>query len=291
MTTISNTSSSPRRSSRVRWLKTAAIHLTLIGATVFALFPIAWGVLTSFKAEQDIYVYPPEWLPDPFVVHNYEEVASSILKYMGNSAIIAFLTILMTLVIAMHGAYGAARRDFPGKSAILFVILSSMMIPGVAVLIPLYWVASKLELFNTYTVLVLIYTAWMVPMAMWFLKGFFETVPRELEDAAAMDGCSRLGLLYRIVAPLILPGFSAVAIVVFIFVWNEFIIALSMTTSESKRVATVGIYYYITAYGIEWGKLMAAVTIALIPIVAGFFVLQKGFVRGMTSGAIKGQRS
>lgn len=271
-----------------RGAKKLAIHATLVVATVFALFPIVWGVLTSFKTERDIYAYPPRWIPDPVTLQNYEEVYSSILRYMLNSGFVALVTIVVTLLISMHGAYGAARRDFPGKRPILFIILSSMMIPGVAVLIPLYWVASKLNLFNTYLVLVLVYTAWMVPMAMWFLKGFFETVPRDLEDAATMDGCSRLGVLYRIVAPLIVPGFSAVAIVVFIFVWNEFIIALSMTTSESKRVVTVGIYYYITAYGIEWGKLLAAVTLALVPIVAGFFLLQKGFIRGMTSGAIKG---
>lgn len=271
-----------------RIAKKAAIHLVLLIATVFALFPIVWGILTSFKTERDIYAYPPKWAPEAFTLHNYEEVYGSILRYMMNSGFVAFVTIVVTILIAMHGAYGAARRDFPGKRPILFIILSSMMIPGVAVLIPLYWVASRLNLFNTYLVLILIYTAWMVPMAMWFLKGFFETVPRDLEDAATMDGCSRLGILYRIIAPLIIPGFTAVAIVVFIFVWNEFIIALSMTTSESKRMVTVGIYYYITAYGIEWGKLLAAVALALLPIVIGFFVLQKGFIRGMTSGAIKG---
>lgn len=125
-------------------------------------------------------------------------------------------------------------------------------------------------------------------MALWFLRGFFETIPRDLEDAAIMDGCSRLGVLYRVAAPLVLPGFAAVSIVVFIFVWNEFIIALSMTTSESKRVVTVGVYYYITAYGIEWGKLMAAVSLALAPVLIGFFILQKGFIHGMTAGATRG---
>lgn len=272
----------------IRLLKAVGSYGTLAVACFVAMFPIAWGILTSLKQERDISVFPPSLLPDPATLEHYEEVAAPIGRYMLNSGLVAGMTILITLIIAAHGAYAAARGDFPLKRPILFIILASMMIPGVAVLIPLYWVTSRLDLFNTYTVLILIYTAWMVPMALWFLRGFFETIPRDLEDAAIMDGCSRLGVLYRVAAPLVLPGFAAVSIVVFIFVWNEFIIALSMTTSEPKRVVTVGVYYYITAYGIEWGKLMAAVSLALAPVLIGFFILQKGFIHGMTAGATRG---
>lgn len=277
-----------RGSRRMRLLKATAAYAALAVAAFISIFPIVWAVLTSLKRERDVSVFPPTLLPDPVTLEHYREVAEPIGRYMLNSALIAGITIAATLVIAAHGAYAAARGDFPFKRPILVIILASMMIPGVAVLIPLYWMASWLGLFNTYTVLIVIYTAWMVPMALWFLRGFFETVPRDLEDAAIMDGCSRLGVLYRVAAPLVLPGFSAVAIVIFIFVWNEFIIALSMTTSEAKRVVTVGVYYYITAYGIEWGKLMAAVSLALAPVLIGFFILQRGFIRGMTAGATRG---
>jgi ABC-type glycerol-3-phosphate transport system permease component len=276
-----------RGSRSIRSLKALGVYGTLTAACLISTFPIVWGILTSFKVNQAIFAYPPRWIPDPGTLEHYRAVMGPIGRYMLNSAFIAAAVILLTLVIAAHGAYAASRGDFPLKRPILLVILASMMIPGVAVLIPLYWVASKLDLFNTYTVLIVIYTAWMVPMALWFLRGFFETVPRDLEDAATMDGCSKLGTLYRIVTPLVVPGLAAVSIVVFIFVWNEFIIALSMTTSESRRVLTVGIYYYITAYGIEWGKLMAAVSLALAPILIGFFVLQRGFIQGMTAGATR----
>lgn len=277
-----------RGSRAVRLAKAVAVYATLALACFVSLFPILWGVATSFKTERAISAMPPQLMPDPATLEHYREVAAPIGRYMLNSGFIAGATILLTLAIASHGAYAAARGHFPFKQTILLTILASMMIPGVAVLIPLYWVASRLDLFNTYTVLILIYTAWMVPMALWFLRGFFETVPRDLEDAAIMDGCSRLGALYRVTMPLVLPGFAAVSVVVFIFVWNEFIIALSMTTSEAKRVVTVGVYYYITAYGIEWGKLMAAVSLALLPIVVGFLVLQRGFIQGMTAGATRG---
>ena len=277
-----------RGSRRVRLLKATAACAALAVAAAVSIFPVVWAFLTSLKRERDVSVFPPTVLPDPVTLEHYREVAAPIGRYMLNSALVAGITIAVTLVVAAHGAYAASRGDFRFKRPILFVILASMMIPGVAVLIPLYWMASGLGLFNTYTVLIVIYTAWMVPMALWFLRGFFETVPRDLEDAALMDGCSRLGVLYRVAAPLVLPGFSAVAIVIFIFVWNEFIIALSMTTSEAKRVVTVGVYYYITAYGIEWGKLMAAVSLALAPVLIGFFILQRGFIRGMTAGATRG---
>lgn len=272
----------------IKVLKSIAVYGTLLLASVVSLFPILWGLSTSLKTDRAVALFPPQWIPDPVSLHNYREVLPAIGDYMLNSALVAFVTIAVTLVVAAHGAYAAARGDFPFKRALLFIILATMMIPGVAILVPLYVVASQLNLFNTFTVLVVIYSTWMIPMALWLLRGFFETIPRDLEDAAIMDGCSRMGTFYRISVPLVVPGFTAVAIVVFIFVWNEFILALSMTSSEEKRLVTVGIYYYITAYGIEWGKLMAAVCLALVPIVGGFLLLQKGFIQGMTAGSTRG---
>ena len=272
----------------VRIVKGFAVYGLLVLAAFVSIFPILWGVATSFKTDRAISAMPPQIVPDPVTLEHYREVVAPISRYMLNSGFVAGVTILLTLAIAAHGAYAAARGDFPLKRTIMLTILASMMIPGVAVLVPLYWLASRLDLFNTYTVLIMIYTAWMVPMALWFLRGFFETVPRDLDDAAIMDGCSKLGALYRVTMPLVVPGFAAVAIVIFIFVWNEFIIALSMTTSEDKRMVTVGVYYYITAYGIEWGKLMASVSLAMVPILSVFLLLQRGFIQGMTAGATRG---
>lgn len=271
-----------------RIVKDVMIYSTLVLAGAIAVFPVLWGVVTSLKTDRAIAEFPPQWIPDPATMEHYRQVMGSMGSYVLNTGLVAGLTILATIAVAAHGAYAAARADFPLKRFLLFVILATMMIPGVAVLVPLYVVASHLGLFNTYSVLVIIYSAWLIPMVLWLLRGFFETLPRELEDAAIIDGCSRLGVLYRISGPLVLPGISASAIVVFIFVWNEFILALSMTTSEDLRMVTVGVYYYITAYGIEWGKLMAAVCIALLPVLVVFLVLQKGFIQGMTSGATRG---
>ena len=285
--------SSPKRPrrwrSRVRRIAgDTMVYSILVLAGAIAVFPVLWGVVTSLKTDRAIAAFPPRWIPDPATLEHYRQVAGAMGGYVLNTGLVAGLTILATIAVAAHGAYAAARADFPLKRFLLFVILATMMIPGVAVLVPLYVVASHLGLFNTWAVLVIIYSAWLIPMVLWLLRGFFESLPRELEDAAIIDGCSRLGVLYRISGPLVLPGLSASAIVVFIFVWNEFILALSMTSSEELRMVTVGVYYYITAYGIEWGKLMAAVCLALLPVLLVFVVLQKGFIQGMTSGATRG---
>lgn len=264
------------------------LYATLCCASVVALFPLIWGLATSFKTQANVARFPPQWLPDPATLEHYRDVWDAMSVYIINTLFVAAGTIVVTLIVGAHGGYAAARRAFPLRTPILFAILATMMIPGIAVLIPLYMVASRLGLFNTHAALVIIYSAWQIPMALWLLRGFFETVPRELEEAAAMDGCSRLGVLYRIVLPLVTPGLAAVAIVVFIYVWNEFIIALSLITSARLRLVTVGVYSYITAYGIEWGKLMAAVAFGMVPVIAVFLALQKGFIRGLGAGAVKG---
>ena len=269
-------------------IRQTIVYCVLLVACFVSIFPIAWAVSTSFKIPPDIARFPPEWIPDPITFEHYEQTVGSMSRYLINNLIVAIGSITVTLVIAVHAAYAAARADFPFKGMILFLILCTMMIPGIAVLIPLYIVASSLGLLNTYTVFILIFSAWQIPMALWLLKGFFETIPSELEEAAMIDGYGRLGAFYRVALPLVRPGLAAAAIVVFVFVWNEFIISLTMVTKDSYRLVTVGLYYYLTAYGIEWGKLMSAVVMALMPLLAAFLLLQKQFIRGLTAGAQKG---
>jgi ABC-type glycerol-3-phosphate transport system permease component len=271
-----------------RWLSAATTYVLLGFAALIAVFPIAWGVSTSFKEQSQIAVFPPHWIPRPITIEHYVAVSGPISIYLANSLVVSLITIGVTVAVGLHGGYAAARSDFPLKRALLFLILSTMMVPGIAVLIPLYLMASQFKLFNTYAALVLIYAAWMAPMALWLLRGFFETVPRDLEDAARMDGCSKIGVLYRVVLPIIVPGIAAVAIVVFVYVWNEFIIALTMTTATEKRTVTVAIFYYVSSYGIEWGKLLASVSLALVPVLTAFIALQRGFISGLTAGGTRG---
>lgn len=260
---------------------------TLSLVALFCMFPLLWGITTSFKTEINVTRFPPQWIPDPVTISSYRQVWDSMRTYLFNSSVVVLGTLIPTLMIAAHGGYAAARYEFRGKDSLLFGILSTGMIPGIAILIPLYMVTAAVGFQNTYSGLVIIYTAWLVPTTLWLLRGFFQSIPVELEEAALIDGCSHLTAFYRITAPLSQPGLAAAAIVAFIFVWNEFIIALTLTTENVMRLTAVGLYFYITAYGIEWGKLMAAVTLAVVPILVAFILLQRRFVEGLTAGATK----
>jgi ABC-type glycerol-3-phosphate transport system permease component len=281
---------SRRRVKPSKYLEQVAVYGILVGTALFAIFPIAWAILTSLKGEATIFLYPPQWLPDPLTFENYTHVLynSNIPRYFLNSVFVVFMTILLSLTLSSHGGYAAARFSFRGKNVLLFIILLTVMIPGIVVLIPLYLLATQVGLLDTYWGLILVYTTWQIPTVLWLMRGFFETIPQELEEAALIDGCSRLGAFYRIIWPLTRPGLAAAAIIVFVNIWNEFIIALTLTTSDDKRLLPVGLYYYIGAFGIEWGKLMAAVSLALIPIILLFIFLQRSFIKGLSSGSIKG---
>jgi ABC-type glycerol-3-phosphate transport system permease component len=273
-----------------RLLEEGVVYGILILTCAFSVFPILWAISTSLKVQADIVSYPPNWIPSPVSYEHYAQVlgGSNMPRYFGNSILVALATIVLTLVVASHGGYAAARYEFPAKNLLLFLILTTVMIPGIAVLVPLYMIMSQVGLHDTYWSLILIYSAWQVPTVLWLMRGFFEGIPRDLEEAALIDGCGPLQAFYRVIAPLTRPGLAASAVVVFVYVWNEFIIALTMTASDEMRLVPVGLYYYISAWGVEWGKLMAAVSVALLPAVILFMILQRNFIQGLTSGSTKG---
>lgn len=272
------------------WLKDAAMFGVLLLAGIFSLIPIYWAVNTSLKPEANIVSYPPQWWPHPLTLEHYFYVLfqSSIPRNYLNSIILAFGTIILVLTLGVHAAYAAARYNFRGKNSLLFVLLATIMIPGIVTLIPVYMMAVQLGLHDTYLVLVLVFAAWQTPTVVWLLRAFFENIPRELDEAALIDGCSRLGAFYRVVLPLAQPGLAAAAILVFIWVWNEFIIALNLTASNKTRPLTVGLFFCVGEMGIEWGKMAAAASAALLPVIALFAFLQRRFIQGLTAGAIKG---
>jgi ABC-type glycerol-3-phosphate transport system permease component len=275
---------------RSRWPGQLAIYGLLGLAVLFALLPILWAVLTSIKPAGELVVYPPQWVPSRPTFAHYQDIFlnSNLGRYFLNSVLVSGLTILLTLILGTHAGYAASRGRFRGKTTLLFIILATIMIPGISVLVPLYMLAARMNLLDTYLVLVLIYTAWQVPTVLWFMRGFFDAISPELEEAAEVDGCSRMQALYRVIVPLTQPGLAAATVLVFVYVWNEFIIALTMSSTDSMRMIPVGLYFYISQFGVEWGKLMAAVTVAILPIIVLFVILQRRFVQGLTSGAIKG---
>jgi len=262
---------------------------TLLVAAI-AMLPILWGVVTALKLPEQILTYPPQWIPTPPSLHSLVQAwqQSNLPIYFRNSVVVTTASLALSLVVGAHAAYGLARFRFTGQSMLLVGLLATSMIPGIAILVPLYDLAVKTGLYNNFLGLILVYTAWNVPILVWLLKGFFESVPIELEEAALVDGCSRLKSFYRIVLPMARPGLLSGGVMVLMFCWNDFLIAFTLTISEEKRLLSVGLYTYISNFGIEWGPLMAATVIALVPVVVVFFLLQRRLVEGLMAGAVKG---
>jgi ABC-type glycerol-3-phosphate transport system permease component len=253
------------------------------------LLPIFWTLSTSLKPNGEILAFPPRWLPNhPTFVHYLAVLKSDMPQYFLNSFIITAGTLTLTLGLALHVAYAVTRYNFRLKKMFMILLLCAMMMPGVANLIPIYLLANEVDLLDTYILLIVVYSAWLLPTAVWILAEYFRSIPDSLDKAALVDGYSRWYAFYRICLPLSRPGQAAAAIMVFVFVWNEFIIALTLTSSNAKRPVQVGLHYYLTVLGIEWGEFTAAVIISLLPVVVLFVLFQRSFVSGMTTGAIKG---
>ncbi len=264
--------------------------LAALGVAALALFPLLWGLTTSLKPADQILAYPPLWVPNPPTLQSFREVwqQSNLPIYFRNSIIVTSASVIFALVLSVHAAYGLARFSFRGKAALMVGLLATSMIPGVAILVPLYNLAVHTGLYDKRLGMIIVYTAWNVPTLVWLLKGFFESIPAELEEAALVDGCSRLRAFYLIVLPMSRPGLLAGSIMAIMFVWNDFLIGFTLAISEQRRLLPVGLFTYISNYGVEWGQLMAATVIALLPIVIAFFLLQRFLVQGLMSGAVKG---
>ena len=266
------------------------IYFILIFCSILVISPILWTFSTSLKTPADISRFPPTWIPRPFTFEHYRQLLfeSSFFLFTFNTCIVAFSSIVLTLVVAIPSAYVAARYEFSGKNAILFIILVTSMMPGIATLPALYMISIKSGLYDTFLVLILVFSAWRAPTAMWLLRGFIATIPKELEEAAMMDGCSRFGGFFRVVLPLICSGLAAVSVLVFIFVWNTWIFATTLTNSPSKSLITVGLYANISDIGIKWGTFTAYSILAILPVIVIYLSAQKYFIAGLASGARKG---
>ena len=267
----------------------AMIGLTL-AACVFAAGPLVWGLLTSIKPATQVVAYPPQLLPTSPSLEHYATVwqQSNFPVYFRNSLIVTAVSVATSLALAVHAAYALARFDFRGKSALMFAILATSMIPGIAILVPLYNLSVKTGLYNSLAGMVIVYTACNVPLIVWLLKGFFEKVPRELEEAAQIDGCGPFRLFYLIVLPIARPGLLAGVIMAMMAVWNDFLIGYTLAVSDQKRLVPYGLYAFISNIGIDWGQLMAATVLALIPVIFAFLIMQKWLVQGLMAGAVKG---
>ncbi len=268
----------------------ALTYIMLVLASLISMFPVLWAITTALKTDGEVNSFPPTMFPEKINLGNFSAVLfqSDFPRYLLNSVIVTVLCILVATLIAAHAAYALTNFRIRYKKQMMFVILMTSMVPPVAMLVPLYMLAVKLGLYDTRFLLILIYTAWRVPVLAWILRGFFEKLPKELMEAGIIDGCSQPMVFYRIILPISKPGIVSAALLSAVYVWNDFLVSSTFTTKNELRMLSIGLYNYISQYGIQWGKLMAAVTISIVPIVILFVLLQRHFVEGMAAGAVKG---
>jgi multiple sugar transport system permease protein len=270
--------------------KTKRIILTIATIVIFGviLFPPVVLFLTSIKTDIDALSFPPKWIFDP-TLKNYTAIlkTSPLVRFALNSLIVASLNTVLCLIVGSMAAYGLARFKFKGADNVAFWILSIRMMPPVAAIIPIYILMKKLGLLDTPWCLVITYLTFNLPFVVWMMKGFFEEIPREIEESALIDGCSDFAIFFRIALPLVAPGLAATAVLVFIFSWNEFLFALILTGTKAVTFP-VGIIGYMKETGINWGYMTAGGVLALIPVIVFMILVQKHLVKGLTLGALKG---
>lgn len=267
---------------------TFLLYLIVIVATVAFIFPILWMFLTSLKSQNDAFTAIPKWI---FTVtyDNYKTVLfeREFQKYLWNSLYVSVFSTVLAVILGSGIAYPFARYNIKGAKDILTWILTLRIVPPIVSVLPIYLLFSSLNMLDTYTALILMYTFMNLPLVTWLLYGFFKDVPGEIEESALVDGCNRFTAFFRVIFPIIGPGLVSAGLLSFIFAWNEFLFA-NILSGPNVRTAPVGLNEYATPVSVLWGQIAAAGTMIIIPIAIITLVLQRKMVSGLTMGAVKG---
>jgi multiple sugar transport system permease protein len=273
-----------------KFIRAIPTWLYIIVSAAVVLPPVAWILSTSLKTPKDTIQFPPRWIPNPISFAEYAGLFNSTnIRFFINSLAYAGGTIVLALAICIPAAYVATRYRSRRMETVMTGILVLSMVPAIVVFIALYSMFVKTALVNSYPFLIIVYAAIICGQTILFLRNFIENIPLEIEEAAAIDGCSRLQILWRIVLPLIRPGIAAIAIFIFVFVWNDYLVGTVLATTEDMKTVQNGIVRYLqTGYGAFWGLFSAFIVVAFIPVLALFSAFQRWFVAGLTSGGVKG---
>ncbi|MHB1405904.1 MAG: sugar ABC transporter permease [Desulfitobacteriaceae bacterium] len=274
------------------WKRFWGTHVILILASLVSIFPLLWIVSTSFKPASQVFDSQIHFIPVTPTLENYRVLFTMkhhiFFYWLGNSALIAVSTTLFGLFLATTAAYALSRFRFPGHRASLFTFLLIQMFPGALLIVPLYQLMRAYGLLNSWFGLVLAYATTALPFCVWMLKGFFDTIPLEIEEAARVDGLSPFGSFYRIVLPLSLPGLAVTAFYSFITAWNEFMYAMTFMSKENLYTLPVGMGTFVNQFQSDWQYLAAGAVMITIPVIVFFFFAQRYLVAGLTAGGTKG---
>src|SRR5919106_1114985 len=273
------------RNPKVWFFAERTLIYALIAVFLFiTLSPLIWVLSTSFKPNEEAISFPPKFMPEDPTLNNYIFVLTdpSLVLSLINSFIVSIGSTALSVAVSALAGYAFARFEFKGKNVIMSVILGLFMIPIVINIIPLYTMLANFNLLNSLVALMLTFQILIIPLNILLMKNYFETIPKELEEAALIDGCSRLGVLRRVTMPLSMPGFAIAAVLSFRFSWNEFIIPVVLSNRSDSMVFQVALYQFVSLYRIEWGYLTAGINIALFLILVLMLIFQKQMIQGLT---------
>jgi len=267
------------------WYKTG-VYFTYFLIAIFVLGPALWIVIEAFKTRQQIWAWPPVWIPWPGTLNSFVKLFTKIRfeRALFNSVLISGGSSLIALGFASVGAYGFSRFEFKYKYLLLILLIGLQMIPATANIIPLFFIAHKLSLYNSRLGVIILTAGIRIPFAIWILKGFFDSVPVSIEECASLDGANRLQILAKILLPLILPGLSAVFFITFVATWNNFVIPMVIIGDSAKQMAVVKAYQILSQESEFPGLVSAAAIVTTFPVLLIFYGFQKLFIGGLTSG-------
>ena len=274
-----------RRSNRVLWNSVG------IGLFVIMVFPVFWMISTAFKPDDQINSRTPTWFSGSPTLSHFGAALHKPFFWQDvkNSLVVVLVTVAVAMVLALFAAVALAKYRFTGRKLFILLMIGIQMLPGVGLIIPLYVVLARIHEVNTLTGVIVTYLTFALPFSVWTLRGFVLGIPKDLEEAAMVDGSTRLGAFVRILLPLVAPGLVATSVFAFITSWNEYIFARILLNDQGKQTATVWLSYFLgTSRNTDWGGLMAASTLVAIPVVIFFLLIQRRIAFGLTAGAVRG---
>jgi multiple sugar transport system permease protein len=272
-----------------KWLIPVLLYAGLIIGLVYAGFPVLWMLLSSIKSNTEIFSVPPKLFPKVCTLHAYQTILgdSSKVRFFLNSYLVASVVTLLTLMVAIASGYGFSRYSFMLKKPLNLFIISTQTVPPITLLIPYFGLVVAFRMYNTYFALIFTYMVFTLPYAILMMTGYFNTLPREIDEAVMIDGGSSFFALRRVLVPISVPGIVATGVYTFLLAWNEFLFALTLTKTTDMRTVPIGIQQLMGQHAYEWNEMMAMSMLGSIPILVMYLVAQRYFIAGMTAGSVK----